>query len=486
MSVPLTSLFIAGQSRPASDNGTYEVRNPYSQEVIGLAAAATSQDCKDAIDAAQIAYTSWENTPLSTRRDIFIKAAELLSGDKYKQKFAAALHQETSAVDFVIGYNILVGIEWLREYAGMALQYKARTFPSVYPGGNVVEVRKAKGVVFAIAPWNAPLILTLRAISIPIICGNAVVLKSSEASPRCQATIVELLNEAGLPSGVLNFLSTSRSDAPGLVSEIIAHPFVRAVNFTGSDVVGRAIAAEAAKYLKPCVFELGGKAAVVVLEDADLERAARAITSSALAHSGQVCMSTERVIVARTVAPALKEALTVLFSKIRAGGPGSDLSAVFREDSAVKITQMINDAKEKGATLLVGDGTRQGAVVQPHLVADVKPDMWIWNRETFGPVTTLVEFDTVDEAIELANSTDYSLTCALWTQNLNATFDVGSRLRASYVNINGPTIHMEGPAEGMGGLGGATGYGHFSIDSFTDVKSLIIHPSYTVPYPLVG
>ncbi|OCH86492.1 aldehyde dehydrogenase [Obba rivulosa] len=488
MSVPLTSLYIDGQYRPASDSSTYEVCNPYSQEIVGIAAAATSQDCKDAVEAAQRAYRSWDNTPLNTRREVFLKAAELIQEDKYKLKFGAALQEETAAVDFIVIFNIMVAVDWLRVYAGMALEYKSQTFPSINPGGHVVEVRKAKGVVFAIAPWNAPLILTLRAIGVPILCGNAVVLKCSEASPRSQAIVTELFKEAGLPDGVLNFISTSRTDAPTRVSEIITHPLVKVINFTGSDVVGKVIAAEAAKYLKPCVLELGGKSAVVVLEDADIERAARAITSSALAHSGQVCMSTERVIVSRKVAPALKSALAALFNRLRAGGPGSgsDLSALFREDSAAKVMDMIKDATEKGATLLAGDGTRDGAIVQPHLVADVTTDMWIWNRETFGPVVTVIEFDTVEEAIELANSTDYSLTSALWTQNINATLDVGSRIRASVVNVNGPTIHFEGTSVGMAGLGGATGYGHFDVDSFTDVKSLVIHPAMNLPYPFVG
>ncbi|EMD35466.1 hypothetical protein CERSUDRAFT_96582 [Gelatoporia subvermispora B] len=453
MSVPFTQLYIGGKYRAASDNGAYEVRNPYSQQVVGTASAATSQDCKDAIEAAHRAYTTWENSPLQQRRDIFLKAAELIQEDRYKQQFSKAIQDETAAGDFLSGFNLVVAVEFLRLYAAQTLEYKSKSFTSANPGGHVIEVRKAKGVVFAIAPWNAPLVLTIRAIGTPILCGNAVVLKCSEVSPRSQAIVLELFKEAGLPDGVLNFISTSRSDAPTRVAEIIANPLVRAINFTGSDVVGRVIAGEAAKYLKPCVFELGGKSPVVVLEDADVERAARAITSSALLHSGQICMSTERVIVARKVAPALTNALTQLFSKVRAGGPGSDLSALFREDSAVKVTDMIKDAKEKGAKILVGDGTRQGAVVQPHLVANVKTDMWIWNRETFGPVTTIIEFDTVEEAIELANTSDYSLTSALWTQNVNAAIDVGGRIRASYVNINGPTIHFEGAADGIGGLG---------------------------------
>ncbi|EMD35465.1 hypothetical protein CERSUDRAFT_116214 [Gelatoporia subvermispora B] len=486
MSVPFTSLFIDGKCRPASDNATYDVRNPHTGQLVGTAAAATSQDCTEAVEAAHRAYQSWEKTPLTVRRDIFLKAADLMSEERYKQKLAVAMTEETAAVDFVLLFNIMATIGIAREYAGQVLQYKGLSFPSGIPGGHAVEVRKAKGVVFGIAPWNAPVVLSLRAMAIPILCGNAVVLKCSEVSPRSQAIIVELFKEAGLPDGVLNFISTTRADAPARVAEIIAHPLVRVVNFTGSDVVGRIIAGEAAKYLKPCVFELGGKSPVVVLEDADVERAARAITSSALLHSGQICMSTERVIVSRKVAPALTKALTGLFKKIHAGGANDELGALFREDSAVKVVEMLKDAKDKGAKILVGDLTREGAVVQPHLVADVKTDMWIWNRETFGPVTTLVEFDTVEEAIELANATDYSLIAALWTQNVNAAFDVGSRIRASSVNINGPTIHVEGAGDGVSGLGGATGYGHFDVDSFTDVRTLVIHPAQNQQYPVVG
>ncbi|EMD38802.1 hypothetical protein CERSUDRAFT_151449 [Gelatoporia subvermispora B] len=486
MSIPFTSLYIGGQYRPASDGGTYEVRNPHSQQVVGTAAAATSQDCKDAVDAAHKAYLSWEQTPLTTRRDIFLKAADLLQEERFRNPFTEALVQETASVDFMVAFNLRGTAASLRNYAATILNYKGQSFPSANPGGNVAEVRKAKGVVFGIAPWNAPLILTIRAMAVPVLCGNAVVLKCSEISPRTQSVVTGLFKEAGLPDGVLNFISTSRSDAPTRVAEIIANPLVRVVNFTGSDVVGRIIAGEAAKYLKPCVFELGGKSPVVVLEDADIDRAARAIASSALLHSGQICMSTERVIVARKVAPALTSALTVLFKKVQAGGPGSDISALFREDSAVKVTDMIKDATEKGAKLLVGDGTRDGAVVQPHLVTDVKTDMWIWNRETFGPVTTVIEFDTVDEAIELANTSDYSLTAALWTQNLNNAFDVGSRIRASHINLNGPTVHTESSGRGIGGLGGATGYGHFDVDSFTDIRTLVIHPAQNPWYPVVG
>ncbi|KAI0927689.1 hypothetical protein AcV5_008162 [Taiwanofungus camphoratus] len=485
MSVPFTSLFIDGQHRPASTAASYEVRNPYTHAIVGHAAAASSQDCKDAIEAAQRAFVTWEHTPVSAKRDVFLKAADLLGTEKYREKVKTAMQEETAAIDSFVAFNFVVTTNNLRTTAGLATQLKGETFPSGVSGGQVVAQRRAMGVIYAIAPWNAPLILTVRAVATPILCGNTVVLKCSEVSPRTQAITVELLTEAGLPNGVLNFISTSREDAPARTAEIIAHPAVRKVNFTGSDRVGKIIAMEAAKYLKPCVLELGGKAPVVVLEDADIERAARAITSSALVHSGQICMSTERVIVQRSVAPALTSALTALFNKLKAGGPGEALSALFTEASAENVLEMIREVRDAGAKVLSGDLKREGSVVQPHLVADVKPGMRLWDRESFGPVTALMEVDTVDEAVAMANASEYSLVAGLWTQNVNTALDVAARIRSGQVNVNGQTVHVEA-LRGIGGIGGASGYGHFDIENFTDLRTVIIHPAKSPSYALVG
>ncbi|KAH9944782.1 Aldehyde/histidinol dehydrogenase [Amylocystis lapponica] len=485
MSVPFTSLFINGKDCPASTGSTFEVRNPYSGDVVGTAASASSNDCIDAVEAAVRAFPAWEKTPLHVRRDIFLRASALLTTERYTEKLKAAMHDETAATDFWINFNIDMTITDLAHNAGLVTQLKGETFPSDVPGAQVVAQRRANGVIFAMAPWNAPVLLAVRAVAIPLLCGNTVVLKSTEVSPRTQAIVVELLHEAGIPAGVLNYISMAREDSPFRVPEIIAHPAVRKINFTGSARVGQIIAETAAKYLKPCILELGGKAPVIVLEDADVAHAARAIAFSALMHSGQICMSTERVVVQRGVADVLATALEEQFSKITAGGRGHSLSALFAHSSAANIVDMIAEAQEEGATVVVGDGMRDGAVVQPHIIRDVKPGMKLWERESFGPVVVLIEADTIDEAVDLANDSEYSLVAGLWTQNIHTALDVASRIHAGSTNINGPTVHVE-LQRSHGGLGGASGYGHFDIDHFSDVRMIIIHPEDARSYPMIG
>ncbi|TFY67393.1 hypothetical protein EVJ58_g1663 [Rhodofomes roseus] len=490
-SVPFTGLFINGQQRPASDNGSYEVRNPYTREVVGHAAAATQKDCRDAVEAAATAFKTWENSPLHLRRDIFLKASDLLATDKWKKRATEALQEEVAATDFMVIFNFVLSNNGLRVDAGAIDQLKGETFPSIVPGGQVTTVRRAMGVIYAISPWNVPLALTIRACAVPIVCGNTVVLKTSESSPRSQTLVAELLHEAGLPSGVLNIISTRRVDSPPRSAEIIAHPAVRKINFTGSSVVAKSLATEAAKWLKPCVFELGGKAPVVVLEDADIDRAARAITSSALMNSGQICMSTERVIVMRKVAPALIQALKTHFQKLKAGGPGLPLSALFTEASAQRFMGLLDDAVAKGAKLLLGDKAREGSVVQPHILTDVTSDMRIWNEESFAPNIIVHSVDTIDEAVEYANKSDYSLMAAVWTKDVYNAYETAGRIHSGTVNINGPTVHTEMGTAGNGvgslrGLGGDSGYGHFGVEDFTYIRVLSLHPKDDTQYPLVG
>ncbi|KAI0642106.1 aldehyde dehydrogenase [Trametes meyenii] len=482
---PLTSLFIDGEWRPSSTGTTFEVRNPATGNVVGTGAAASHEDCAAAVETAALAFQTWEDSPLSLRRDILLKAADILASPEYKEKVMATVKEETAAMDDTVVFNHTAPVNEMRNFAGATTRLKGEAFVSWLPGGQVFAQRKALGVVLSIAPWNAPIGLTIRATALPIVCGNTVVLKCSEVSPRTQAIIAEIFQKAGLPKGVLNFIATAKEDSAARVAQIIAHPAVRKINFTGSDIVGRRIAAEAAKYLKPCVFELGGKAPVVVLDDADIPRAARAITSSALLHSGQICMSAERVIVQKGAADALVGELKSLFRQVRAGDPQTDpsvsIGALFTQSSAENVVGMIREAVEGGAKVLLGDLTRQGAVVQPHIVTDVRPGMRLWERESFGPVVALAVVDTVADAIAAANASEYSLVAGLWTKDVHTAFDVASKIRAGCTNINGPTVHVEW-MRGHGGLGGATGYGRFTIDDWTDIRMMVLHPATEPPY----
>lgn len=251
MSVPNTLLYIDGRHVPASDNETFQVRNPYSRLVVGTAASASSKDCTAAIEAASKAFISWEYSTLNERRDLFLRAADIASTDKYRTSIVEAIQQETSGDKGWGTFNWRGAPSFLRTQAGMVDQLRGECYESgTVPGAQVIAQRRAMGVwsvlflfsrvliseflcdrySFAIAPWNAPFPLTLRAIAAPILCGNTVVLKTSEVSPRSQSLVVELFEEAGLPAGVLNLISLSTKNAPALTAEIIAHPAVRHIN----------------------------------------------------------------------------------------------------------------------------------------------------------------------------------------------------------------------------------------------------------------
>ncbi|KAF8869639.1 Aldehyde/histidinol dehydrogenase [Gymnopilus junonius] len=489
MSPPLTQLYINGQWVPSSTGDTFKVHNPYSGDVVGLSSSASSDDCKTAIKAASEAFKTWRHTPLTLRRDIFLKAAEIIQSEKYKNKIMQSVAEETAAAAYWGVYNSMHPVNFLRTQAGSLSLLNGEMYPSGnVPGAQVITRRRPMGVVFAIAPWNAPVALSLRAIAVPILCGNAVILKSSEFSPRSQSVVAELFEEAGLPAGVLNFLSMSPKTTPSLTAEIIANPFVKCINFTGSDRVGKIIATEAAKHLKPCVLELGGKSPVIVLNDANVEEAARVIVSSSMSHSGQICMASTRVIAQSGVTDKLISQVKEIAGSLRAGDVQNDkgvsLGALFTEASANNAISAVKDALENGAELILGDVSNRKAVVQPHLLKNVKPGTRLWDKETFAPVLSFAVVDTIDEAVDLANASEYSLSAALWSNDIWSAQDIATRINSGYTNINGPTVHSEA-SDGLIGLGGPSGYGRFHLESFTHKCVTVIHPLGR-KLPLVG
>ncbi|KAI0265688.1 aldehyde dehydrogenase [Gloeopeniophorella convolvens] len=482
--IPFVPLYINGEWRPSSTGVSFSVQNSHTRAIATTAAAASAEDCVAAIEAAQRAFPAWEATPLQARRAIFLRAASVLETPEWRARATAAMLAETVGTPKFNAVTAAIGAAALQNIAGMVNELKGETFPSAVPGGQVFVQRRAHGVVYSVVPWNSPITLMNRAVGVPIICGNTVVARPSEHSPLTLSLIVKAFEEAGLPKGVLNFIPMSAEDTPKLTPGIISHPFVRKITFTGGDRVGRVLATEAGKHLKPCVFELGGKAPSVVLSDADPDAAARGIVFGGLVHSGQICMSTERVIVLRPVLEPLVGALKTHMSKLRVGDPeNSEMSSLFTSGSADNIVSLIRDAREKGAELLFGEGEKRGdALLGPQLVGGVKPGTPLWERETFGPVLVLAVADTVDEAVELANATEYTLTASVWTNDVYDAIGIAMRLRAGAVNINGITINNE---QGLGnaGLGGSSGYGRFDVENFTDKRMVTLHPK-NGKYPL--
>lgn len=259
------------------------------------APSATPADAVAAVDAASAAYATWQHTGPSERRALLMKAAAAIEAKG--AAFAEAMAAETGASGMWAGFNVHLAAAIFTEAASMTTQITGDVIPTDVPGNLAMGIRQPAGVVLGIAPWNAPVILGVRAIALPLACGNTVVLKGSELCPATHGLIVEALQEAKFPNGVVNFVTNAPADAAMIVETMIAHPAVRRVNFTGSTRVGKIIAATCAKYLKPVLLELGGKAPMLVLQDADLDAAVNGAVFGAFANSGQICMSTERIVV---------------------------------------------------------------------------------------------------------------------------------------------------------------------------------------------
>ncbi|KAF7334315.1 Aldedh domain-containing protein [Mycena sanguinolenta] len=492
---PFTPLFIDGKEVPASNNATFEVLNASTSKVVGISASASSADCTAAVEAAGRAFKTWEQTTPYDRRDLFLKAADIVSSDRWRDLVVQTAVEELNCHPAWAMNEWMGAPRLLRTVASFSNSLTGTTFVSSSIPGTMCEMRqRAMGVIFGIAPWNAPFALTIRAFAVPLMCGNAVVVKSSEYSPRTQLLAVQLFVEAGFPAGVVNYISMSRESSPELTAQIIAHPLVRKINFTGSDRVGRIIATEAAKHLKPTVLELGGKAPAVVLNDASIPDAANAIVWGAMLHSGQICMSTERVIVQRGAAEALMAQVKTLSESLTAGESGdAKLRPLFSQGSAQNVLAMLSEAQGAGAELLLGDLDRQGAVVRPHLVTGVKPGMRLWDRESFGPVIVFAVVDTPEEAVELANASDYTLCASLWTNDMYLAQRIAPLIRAGeypltlfdhklsllpqaiQILMDQPSMESENLVSAVG-LGGSSGYGHFGIEDFTDKRVIATHP----------
>lgn len=321
------------------------------------------------------------------------------------------------------------------------------------------------------------MILTARALATPLICGNTVVIKPSELSPKSQALVVQALQEAGLPSGCVQFLPTAPKDTPAATEYAIRHRHVRRVNFTGSDRVGRIIAQTAGEKLKQCVFELGGKAPLIILHDADIDKAVQAVTYGAFTFNGQVCMSTERVLVDRSVGDTFRSRLSKQVEKYKCGDPSDEtasITSLYSPASARRVVKLIQDAIDKGAQLIAGDAKLRGpreTMLSPVVLDKVTPEMSLFHEESFGPVVGITEFSSIEEAVRLANTSEYTMMASVFGKDTMQALRVARQVRAGACHVNSPTIYIESTLPN-GGLGGGSGYGRFAgaggVEEYTE------------------
>jgi acyl-CoA reductase-like NAD-dependent aldehyde dehydrogenase/ABC-type branched-subunit amino acid transport system ATPase component len=467
------SMLINGLAVTAEKGATFERRNPLDNSVASRAPAASPADAVAAVEAAAEAFKTWSQTGPGERRALLLKAAEALQA-KLPQ-FVEAVTSETGASGHWAGFNVMLAKGMIQEAAGLTTHVGGEVIPSDVPGSLAMGIRQPAGVVVGIAPWNAPIILGTRAIATPLACGNTVVLKGSEMCPRTHQLIVEAFQDAGFPPGVVNYITNAPADAPAVVEAMVAHRAVRRVNFTGSTKVGRILAQTCAKYLKPVVLELGGKAPMLVLDDADLTEAVNAAAFGAFANSGQICMSTERLIVDNKIADDFVALLAAKAKGLPLGDPRGPnpvvLGSVIGMPTVTFNNALIDDALAKGAKLVCG-GKVDNTLMPATLLDYVTPEMRIYHEETFAPVKCVIRVNGVEEAVERANDSDYGLSAAVFGRDIARAFQVARRVDSGICHVNGPTVHDEAQmpfggtkASGIGRFGGLAG-----IAEFTDLR----------------
>jgi acyl-CoA reductase-like NAD-dependent aldehyde dehydrogenase len=473
-------LMIGGKDVPAANKATFARNNPISGEEVTRAAAASVEDAKAAVDAAAAAFPKWAAVGPSERRAKLNKAADLL--EQRAAQFATLCMAETGSTAGWGHFNVHLAAGMLREAAAMTTQIGGEVVPSDVPGNLAMAVRQPAGVVLGIAPWNAPIILGVRAVAMPLACGNTVILKASEVCPATHRLIATTLRDAGLGEGVINCVTHDAKDAEKVADALISHPAVKRVNFTGSTRVGKILAAIAAKYLKPIVLELGGKAPLIVLDDADVDAAVNATVFGAFAHSGQICMSTERVIAHEKIADEFASKLAKRVGSLPSGDPRKGevvLGSVIGKPTIERVQRLVNDAVKAGAKVLVGSEAPNGTLMKGIVVDHVTPKMDLFREESFGPQVSITRVKSAEEAVKLANDTEYGLSAAIFTRDIAKGLELAKQIDTGICHINGPTVHDEAQMP-FGGVKGS-GYGRFGgkagIDAFTELRWITVQLS---------
>ncbi len=442
---------------------------------VGSGAAEAVARARSAANLAAAAYPWWSELGPGERRHRLFAAADLI--ESRAKAFALVMAEEIGSTRAWVEFNLSVAAGMLREAGSLTTQICGTILPSNTPGVTAMGTRQPVGVVLGIAPWNAPVALAVRAVAMPLACGNTTILKASEICPRTHRLVGEVLAEAGIDNGALQVVTNDMSEAAEVVEELIGHDAVRRVNFTGSTRVGRVVAEVAARHLKPVLLELGGKAPMLVLDDADLEQATAAAAFSAFMNQGQICMSTERIVVDHVVADAFVALIARKAAPLLSGNPTTDhntpLGPVVGFDAVERLDGMVKDAVTKGARIVAG-GRIDGIYMDATVIDYVTPNMRIYAEECFGPVVAIIRVHGDEEAIRVANDTEYGLSSAVFSRDLQRAMRVARRIEAGICHINGPTVEDE-PQMPFGGMK-SSGYGRFggaaAIEEFTELRWL--------------
>lgn len=466
-------MFIGGNWVDAADGKTFEDMNPYTREVYAYLPAGQREDARRAIEAAQAAFPAWAATPPSIKRKIFLKAADIMEGRQ--DELVKAMMEEVGGTIGISMFQMFFVPGLYRMAAGGSYDVKGEIIPADHPNSFFMAIRQPAGVVSCFGPFNVPYILCSRSFALPVAYGNTAVLKpSEEAAVTGGILLAEIFEEAGLPPGVLNVITCSRDDAAEVGDEMISNPAVRRISFTGSTEVGRIIAEKAGRHLKRAVLELGGKDPLIILGDADIDYAVDAATWGAFLHQGEICMSTERIIIEKKIADQFTQKLKERALALPMGDPTNPATAIgplINQRAIDLVHAHVQEAVARGAELVTG-GKYDKLIYHPTIVTDVTPDMRLFTDQTFGPVAPIVVVNDAEEALAVANNSKYGLSSGILTKDFTRALDIAMRLETGMVHIGDQTVNDE-PQVPFGGVKGS-GYGRFggqaALDEFTELR----------------
>ncbi len=466
----VSGMYIGG--RWVGGTGTFADINPSDGTLWATIPDAGQAETRAAIDAAQAAFGEWAELPFTRRAKVLLKAAEIW--EKRIPDFVLAMQSEGGGW---YGKGMFEGgyvSEVFRCAAAATYASIGEVLPSEH-GKFSTATRFAMGVVAVISPWNFPAILSSRGFAFPMAAGNTIVLKPSEDTPYTGGLFfAEVLDEAGIPAGVFNVVTASRDQVQVVGDELIENPAVKGVSFTGSTPVGRSIAAKCGAHLKKCCIELGGKDSLIIRADADMERATQAANFGSFMHQGQVCMSVEKVLVHDSIFDEFLHKFVERAAKLTVGDTGNKdnvIGPLINERQVARVRAQLEDAVTRGANVALG-GNIDGLFVHPTILTDVTPDMDVYRDETFGPVVPVIPFSTDDEAIAIANDTEYGLSCGIITRDEERAIAMTHRLDTGMCHINCSSVNDEpnAPFGGTKASGLGRHGGRWSMETFTEIR----------------
>ena len=474
-------LFIAGEWVGSVSGRTFESRNPADRDdLVGIFQAGTAADVAMAVRAAETAFPAWSRTPAPRRGEILLRSAQLLRRDK--ERLARALTREMGKVLAEARGDVQEAIDIAELMAGEGRRMFGDTVPSELPDKWAMSIRQPIGVAGVITPWNFPMAIPAWKTMPALVAGNTVVFKPASDTPGCATLLVELLAEAGVPPGVVNLVTGSGADVG---DAIVDSPDVPVISFTGSSATGKGIAARAGRRLKRLALELGGKNAIVVLADADLDLAVEGIAWSAFGTTGQRCTACSRVVVEASIAERLVAKLEARVRSLRLGDgldPATDVGPLINEAAASKVEEYVAIGRGEGELVCggrraAGDGLDRGAFFEPTVFAGVAPMARIAQEEIFGPVLSVIPVADYEAAVTAVNQTRYGLSSSVYTRDVNVAFRAMRDLATGIVYVNAGTIGAEThlPFGGWKETGnGHREAGHAALDTYTEWKSIYV------------